>query len=57
MHQLNTFNLDFVTCMFQKNDWVVSIIAENDGKHFVEKVYKFIRFKPNQQQALQIFTK
>ena len=42
MHQLNTFNLDFVTCMFQKNDWVVSIIAENDGKHFVEKVFKFI---------------
>ena len=53
MHQLNTFNLDFVTCMFRKYDWKMM----ESGEHFVEKVYKFIRFKPNQQQALQIFTK
>ena len=27
-----------------KNDRVVSIFSENDGKHFVEKVFKFIVF-------------
>ena len=57
MHQLNTFNLDFVTCMFQKNDWVVSIIAENDGKHFVEKVFKFIVFALNESTTSTNFTK
>ena len=56
MHQLNTFNLDFVTCMFQKNDWLVSIFAENDGKHFVEKVFKLV-FALDESATSTNFTK